>query len=318
MTTRHATADDFDALQTLWEQWQAESPAPPPWADTSWEANRPEFEHSLDANALFLAEEEGRPVGFVTAWLDGHFARIGDLYVLEAGRMRGLGRQLVDTVVENLRARGATHLFVHANLDALDFYERLGFREESRHLVLPLEVKDVVRGRSYGSIHIQTDELGGVERAVAQFVPRLPGGSLGSEVTQPRNGWITVYDDAGDRDPALLRRLARELSERMGAVVIAIGVEHEQVVRFVLHENGRIVDEYLSVPEHYGPLPPGDAIALAANPRVVARLTGADPATLRAAARTAASPSELPPAQELLESIASAIGLEGADRGWRE
>jgi ribosomal protein S18 acetylase RimI-like enzyme len=318
MTTRHATADDFDALQTLWEQWQAESPAPPPWADTSWEANRPEFEHSLDANALFLAEEEGRPVGFVTAWLDGHFARIGDLYVLEAGRMRGLGRQLVDTVVENLRARGATHLFVHANLDALDFYERLGFREESRHLVLPLEVKDVVRGRSYGSIHIQTDDLGGVERAVAQFVPRLPGGSLGSEVTQPRNGWITVYDDAGDRDPALLRRLARELSERMGAVVIAIGVEHEQVVRFVLHENGRIVDEYLSVPEHYGPLPPGDAIALAANPRVVARLTGADPATLRAAARTAASPSELPPAQELLESIASAIGLEGADRGWRE
>ena len=318
MTTRHATADDFDALQTLWEQWQAESPAPPPWADTSWEANRPEFEHSLDANALFLAEEEGRPVGFVTAWLDGHFARIGDLYVLEAGRMRGLGRQLVDTVVENLRARGATHLFVHANLDALDFYERLGFREESRHLVLPLEVKDVLRGRSYGSIHIQTDDLGGVERAVAQFVPRLPGGSLGSEVTQPRNGWITVYDDAGDRDPALLRRLARELSERMGAVVIAIGVEHEQVVRFVLHENGRIVDEYLSVPEHYGPLPPGDAIALAANPRVVARLTGADPATLRAAARTAASPSELPPAQELLESIASAIGLEGADRGWRE
>jgi len=318
MTTRHATADDFDALQTLWEQWQAESPAPPPWADTSWEANRPEFEHSLDANALFLAEEEGRPVGFVTAWLDGHFARIGDLYVVEAGRMRGVGRQLVDTVVENLRARGATHLFVHANLNALDFYERLGFREESRHLVLPLEVKDVLRGRSYGSIHIQTDDLGGVERAVAQFVPRLPGGSLGSEVTQPRNGWITVYDDAGDRDPALLRRLARELSERMGAVVIAIGVEHEQVVRFVLHENGRIVDEYLSVPEHYGPLPPGDAIALAANPRVVARLTGADPATLRAAARTAASPSELPPAQELLESIAAAIGLEGADRGWQE
>ena len=318
MTVRHATADDFDALHALWDEWQAEAPPAPPWADTSWEANRPEFELSLDANALFVAEEDGRPVGFVTAWLEGHFAKIGDLYVAEAGRRHGTGRLLVDTVVENLRARGATHLFVHANLDALDFYERLGFREESRHLVLPLEVKDVVRGRSYGSIHIQTDELGGVERAVAQFVPRLPGGSLGSEVTQPRNGWITVYDDAGDRDPALLRRLARELSERMGAVVIAIGVEHEQVVRFVLHENGRIVDEYLSVPEHYGPLPPGDAIALAANPRVVARLTGADPATLRAAARTAASPSELPPAQELLESIASAIGLEGADRGWRE
>ena len=40
------------------------------------------------------------------------------------------------------------------------------------------------------------------------------------------------------------------------------------------------------MPEHYGPLPPGDVIALAANPRVVARLTGADPAAVRAVART--------------------------------
>jgi hypothetical protein len=95
-------------------------------------------------------------------------------------------------------------------------------------------------------------------------------------------------------------------------------VEHEQVVRFVLHENGRIVDEYLSVPEHYGPLPPGDAIGLAANPRVVARLTAADPGAVRAAARTAGSPAELPPPQELLESIAAAVGLEGAERGWQE
>ncbi len=316
MTVRHASAEDLDALQALWEQWQAESPESPPWADVSWEANRSEFERSLDANALFLAEEDGRPVGFVTAWLEDHFARIGDLYVTEAGRRHGTGRLLVDTVIENLRARGATHLFVNANPAVLDFYDRLGFREESRNLMLPLEVREVGGGRSWGSIHVQSDDLTAVERAVQQFVPRLPGGSRGSEVTQPRNGWITVYDEGCDRDPASLRRLAKELSERMGAVVIAIGVENEQVVRFVLHEAGRIVDEYLSVPEHYGGLPPGDVIALAANPRVVARLTGADPAGIRAVARTAASPNELPPAQELLESIAAAIGLEGAERGW--
>ncbi len=317
MTVRHATADDFDALRALWEQWQSESPEPPPWADVSWDANRAEFEQALDANALFLAEADGRPVGFVTAWLEDHFARIGDIYVLESGRRRGTGHALVETVIENLRARGATHLFVNADPAALDFYERLGFREESRNLVLPLEVREVGSGRSFGSIHVQTDDLTVVERAVQQFVPRLPGGSRGSEVTPPRHGWITVYDEACDRDPAALRRLAKELSERTGAVVIAIGVEHEQVVRFVLHEAGRIVDEYLSVPEHYGPLPPGDAIALAANPRVVARLTGAEPAAIRAAARTAASPAELPPAQELLETIAAAIGLEGAERGWQ-
>ena len=37
----------------------------------------------------------------------------------------------------------------------------------------------------------------------------------------------------------------------------------------ILFERGSIVDEYLSVPEFYGPLPPGDVVGLAANPRVV-------------------------------------------------
>jgi ribosomal protein S18 acetylase RimI-like enzyme len=316
MSVRHATEDDFAALRTLWERWQAESPPPPSWVDASWETNEREFRRALDANALFLAEEGGSAVGFVSAWLEEHHGRISDLYVSEEGRRHGVGRELVGTVIENLRARGATHLVVDSAPDALAFYERLGFRENSRTLVLPLDLHAVSEGRSYGSIHVQSDDLGSVERSVTQFVPRLGGRSRGSTVTPPRNGWITVYDDVCDRDPALLRRLATELSDRMGSVVIAIGVEHEQVVRFVVLEAGRVVDEYLSVPEHYGALPPGDAIALAANPRVVARLTGADPAAVRAAARTAASPEELPPAQELLEQIAAAIGLEGAGHGW--
>jgi GNAT superfamily N-acetyltransferase len=316
MSIRHATEGDRDALRALWERWQAEGPAAPAWADASWDANEPVFDRALAANALFVAEEDGRPVGFISGWLEEGRGHVGDLYVSEEGRQRGTGRALVSTLVENLRARGATHLFVDTGHDGLAFYERLGFRESTRTLVLALDVRAVGEGASFGSIHIQTDDLGGVERAVTQFVPRLPGRSRGSTVTPPRNGWITVYDDACDRDPALLRRLATELSDRSGAVVIAIGVEHDEVVRFVLLEAGRVVDEYLSVPEHYGALPPGDAIALAANPRVVARLTGADPAAVRAVARTAAAPGELPPPLELLASIAGAIGLEGADHGW--
>ena len=64
MTIRHATDDDRATLRTLWERWQSESVAPP-WADTSWEANEPEFDRALDANGLFLAEENGEAVGFV-------------------------------------------------------------------------------------------------------------------------------------------------------------------------------------------------------------------------------------------------------------
>jgi GNAT superfamily N-acetyltransferase len=319
MTIRHASADDRDALRSLWEAWQAELPDAPPWADTSWEANEPELDRALAANALFVAEDDGgAPIGFVSSWLENHVGRIGDLYVEPRARGTGTGRALVSAVVENLRARGATYLFVSANLDAMDFYERLGFREESRTLVLTLEVREVADGRSYGSIHIQTDDVAGVERAVRQFVPRLPGGSRGSIVTPPRNGWITVYDDVGDRDPAMLRRLAAELADRTGAVLFSVGVEHGQVVRFVLFEAGRVVDEYLSVPEFYGALPSGEVIALAANPRVVARLTGADAATVRAVARTAQMPDELPPPNELLANLVAAIGVEGATYGWSD
>lgn len=294
MTIRHATEDDRDALHGLGASSEGE------------------LDRALAANALFAAEEEGELVGFATAWLEDHVARVGNVAAADSG----VRRALVETVIENLRARGATHVLVTADAGSLAFYEQLGFREESRNLALALDVREDSGGRSYGSIHVQTDDLGAVERAVQQFVPRLPGRSRGSRVGQPDSGWIAVYDDVCDRDPSMLRRLAKELSDRMGAVVLAVGVEHEQVVRFVLLEAGRVVDEYLSVPEHYGPLPPGDAIALAANPRVVSRLTGADPAAVRAVARTAASPAELPPAQTLLEEIAAAIGLGGAGHGW--
>jgi hypothetical protein len=41
----------------------------------------------------------------------------------------------------------------------------------------------------------------------------------------------------------------------------------------------------------------------------VARLTGADAKRVREVARTASSPTELPPAQELYEQIAAVMGV---------
>jgi GNAT superfamily N-acetyltransferase len=318
MTIRHATIADRELVRSLWQEFVGDVDALPAWADGRWETASQEIERALDANGLFVAERDGEPVGFASAWIDGHIAYVGDLFVREPERRHGSGKALVDAVVENMRARGAEYLRLNANLDALAFYERLGFREESRNLVLSLEVRQVGSGRSFGAIHVQSDDQPAIERAVRQFVPRLPGGSQGSLISPPRGGWIAVYDDVCDRDPTMLRRLARELSDRMGAVVLALGVEQDEVVRFVLLERGGVVDEYLSVPEHYGPLPPGDVVGLAANPRVVNRLTGADPAAIRAVARTAASPSELPPAREHLADLARAIGVEGAEHGWSD
>jgi hypothetical protein len=70
-----------------------------------------------------------------------------------------------------------------------------------------------------------------------------------------------------------------------------------------------MVDEYLSVPTYYRPLPPGDALALRANPGVVARLTGANAHAVRSVARNAETLRELPPARELYEQVAAVLGV---------
>ena len=218
------------------------------------------------------------------------------------------------------RAEGADEIVVETSHEAGDAWIRAGFRELARTLAAPVEGIErhlgSAREASFGSIHVQTDDVEGVARAVRQFVPRLPGASRGSVVRPPQEGWTSVYDELCDREPEMLRRLARELSDRMGAFVLAVGAEEGRVVRYVALERGRVVDEYLSVPEYYGPLPPGEVIALGANARLMARLTGADQDRVRAAARTGRSPDELPPAHELLTSLADVFGLPGAEHGY--
>jgi hypothetical protein len=87
-------------------------------------------------------------------------------------------------------------------------------------------------------------------------------------------------------------------------------------VHYTLYDRGGAVDEYASLPEYAGPLPPGDIVALGSNPTVVSRLTGADPGRVREVARTAASPADLPPALELLAQIAEVMGIAEATHGW--
>ncbi len=225
-------------------------------------------------------------------------------------------------LVERAHGDGADEVVVETTHEAGGAWIRAGFTEVARVLVAPVDALEQHLGGerepSFGSIHSQTDDVDAVVRAVRQFVPRLPGGSTGSVVVGPRDGWTSVYDELCDREPEMLRRLARELSDRMGAFVLAIGVEEGAVVRYVALDRGRVVDEYLSVPEYYGPLPPGEVIALGSNPRLMARLTGADVEAVRALARTARTPAELPPARELLASLAAAFYLPGATYGYED
>ncbi len=196
-----------------------------------------------------------------------------------------------------------------SNEQARIVWSRLGFEEEAKFMATPLaaleaRLENEDHGESRAVTHVQSDDEVSVERAVAQFIPRLE-----SPDVRPTDSWIRVADPVFDRDREAHGRFARELSDRLGAVTIALGLEGE-VVRFRIYERGRMVDEYLSVPTWYGELPKGDELALAANPTLVSRLTGASRDEVRRVARTAATPAELPPAAELYEQIAKLMGLE--------
>ena len=140
-----------------------------------------------------------------------------------------------------------------------------------------------------GAVHVQTDDADAVERVLRQYLPRIDRNA--SAAVERGTTWTAVRVEPTDR--GVLAKLASELSFRFG-VTLVLALERGAVVRFVLHDQGRVVDEYLSVPEYYGPLPPGDVLALRANPTVVSRLTGADPEQIRRIARSAVSIHDLP------------------------
>lgn len=298
MTIRPATAGDQSAVEALRGR-----PGP------------------LAGELALVAEEAGVVVGLVAASLAGGEARVRELRA--AGR-REVEGALLAAVASAGREAGAGELLLEVASDdvaAQALADRLGFAEVARTVGLPLDLLEQrlaggPLGPTFGSIHIATDDLDAVVRAVQQTVPRLPGGSRGSVAVPSAGGWTGIYDELCDREPAMLRRLARELADRSGAVVLQLGVEEGAVVRFVLYERGRVVDEYCSVPEYHGPLPPGEVIGLAANPTVVERLTGADAGRVREVARTASRPEELPPAPELAAVLAGVLGIPGAAHGY--
>ena len=291
---RVATAEDRELVRSLYDEFNREVP------DAAWR------EDDVDEDAwpdhVLLAGD----VGIAALMRRGERMWFLDLlYVRPEARDSGVGAELLRAAAQHVHEQGAEMLeleVLESNVDARRLYERLGFATVERVLAAPVGKLAGVHGDgpTYGAVHVQSDDAEKVRRDAEKAL------HAGAEVVLG-NGWVRV--EVADGDPARLKSLARELSYSSAGVTLALGVEHGAVVRYVLFDRGSMVDEYLSVPEYFGPLPPGDVIALGANPTVVARLTNADAPHVRAVARTASSPSELPPADELYRQVAEVMGV---------
>ena len=313
---RPATEADIETLKELWLAFDREHPSPE-YEDVDEAVELSEVEEYVREHVALLAENGEVVAGFVLARMrGGRHGWISDLYVSPDLRRGGAARRLVRDAAAALRGQGAEVIELDVrpwNEEARTVYERWGFRESKLTLAtkadeLETRLSQDAPAPSQGLVFAQTDDEARVTKAVRAYVPRL-GRSGRTDIHPPANGWIAVDDELCSSDPALLRRLAQELSYRTGGVVLTLGVEEEAVVRYVLFDRGSVADEYCSLPEYHGPLPPGDVVALSANPTVAHRLTGADPERVRAVAKSASTAADLPPADDLYAELADVLGV---------
>jgi GNAT superfamily N-acetyltransferase len=281
---RVATEADTALVQELWHAFNVEVPDAP-WRDDDEDDFAPDVSLLSDDDGLLALSKRGTRVWFVDV-----------VYVRPEARGRGVGTALLQAAAEHAGPGAVLELEVlESNAGARRLYERLGYHTVDRTLALQVGAS-AEDGPTYGAVHVQSDDVDLVVRNATKVLRREPAVALG-------NGWTRV-----EAEPGELRTLARELSFTTG-VSLALSVEGGAVVRYVLFDRGSMVDEYASVPEHFGALPPGDVIALGANATVLARLTNADPARVRAVARTGSTPDELPPADELYRQLADVLGV---------
>jgi N-acetylglutamate synthase len=83
-------------------------------------------------NLSYLAEEDGDIIGTVLGSFDGRRGYIQKLVVRKDYRKQGLGKQLMELVINKLRDVGALYIPINAEDDLISFYEKCGFKKTSQ------------------------------------------------------------------------------------------------------------------------------------------------------------------------------------------
>ncbi|HKU58608.1 MAG TPA: GNAT family N-acetyltransferase, partial [Gaiellaceae bacterium] len=211
---RRATEADEQTLRALWEEFSTEVPEPigenEPWED--------EWKDTLDdirAGGVFIAEDDAGPVGVarIEAPEQGR-AHVQLVHVRERARKQGVAKQLLAACVDDAKTRGAQFVtldVVTTNELAINVWRRLGFEEIEKYMATPLDALEqrlarTELGGSRASTHVQSDDETSVERAIAQFMPRLTAPQVDAG-----ESWIRVSDPTLDGDRDAHSRFAKDL-----------------------------------------------------------------------------------------------------------
>src|SRR5467141_2039363 len=97
-----------------------------------WGYTRADFQRliGLSPDGCFAAELRGRVVGVLTTTTYDALAFLGAVIVSPELRGKGVGKQMMEAALDHLRQRGVRTVRLNAYLNAVRFYERLGFHGE--------------------------------------------------------------------------------------------------------------------------------------------------------------------------------------------
>ena len=220
MNIRPATEADLPTLETLWRAFESEVPEQP-YLDHDPDEELREIAEIVRGEVALLAEDDGgAPLGFALARRRGsRLARLTDLYVVPDARRarrrrapwcgrscRPTGRRGWSTSISRCSRRTP----LRARCTGAGASARTCSRSWPRSTASRASSVRRASGETFGSIHVQTDDTSAVERAVRQFVPRLPGHSRGSDrVRAAQRVDVRSTTTSATATPQMLRRLAQ-------------------------------------------------------------------------------------------------------------
>ena len=129
-------------------------------------------------------------------------------------------------------------------------------------------------GAFYGSIHVRSDDVATLRRALEAIAAAKGTRFL---MAPPLGGWTCVFPSDHGQDVAISAAIA----DRIPGPVLHLLVHDDDVFAYTLYDSGGPIDEYSSDPDYFEPSPPERWDATAGRPEALAALApNGDPAEL--------------------------------------
>lgn len=104
-------------------------------------------------------------------------------------------------------------------------------------------------GSFFTNCQIRSQSAEGCRRAAASIV------AASCLVTDSKNGWVSLFDEQSEsQDLQEIQRVAKAFSSKLATAVFGFLVHDSDMFVYVLHDKGKLVDQFNSCPDCLGPV----------------------------------------------------------------